>query len=156
VFFVAEKMLIKVTITLMVGVVLGRPDKDPIHMQHRVEVDQVVEQVSKIYDMTVAQQKERQLKAEGLSNDMATSGSDGYLRLERDAQAQERQGGALMPYRYGYAVQDDEGNDFNQQEQSDGNTITGQYSVLLPDGRVQTVTYSVSPNTGFVAEVTYT
>ena len=42
---------------------------------------QVVEQVSKIYDMTVAQQKERQLKAEGLSNDMATSGSDGYLRF---------------------------------------------------------------------------
>merc|ERR1711892_414651 len=26
----------------------------------------------------------------------------------------------LMPYRYGYAVQDDIGNDFNQQEQSDG------------------------------------
>ena len=25
-----------------------------------------------------------------------------------------------MPYRYGYAVQDDIGNDFNQQEQSDG------------------------------------
>ena len=25
--------------------------------------------------------------------------------------------------RFGYAVQDDEGNDFNQQEQSDGNTV---------------------------------
>ena len=37
-------MLCKVTITLMVGVVLGRPDKDPIHMQHRVEVDQVDKQ----------------------------------------------------------------------------------------------------------------
>ena len=45
---------------------------------------QVVEQVSKIYDMTVAQQKERQLKAEGLSNDMATSGSDGYLRFDEN------------------------------------------------------------------------
>ena len=43
-FFVAEKMLIKVTMALMVGVVLGRPDKDPIHMQHRVEVDQVDKQ----------------------------------------------------------------------------------------------------------------
>ena len=31
-----------------------------------------------------------------------------------------RQTGGLMPYRYGYAVQDDLGNDFNQQEQSDG------------------------------------
>ena len=42
---------------------------------------QVVEQVSKIYDMTVAQQKERKMKAEGLSNDMVTSGSDGFLRF---------------------------------------------------------------------------
>ena len=29
-----------------------------------------------------------------------------------------------MPYRYGYAIQDDEGNDFNQQEQNDGNQVT--------------------------------
>ena len=27
---------------MLVGVVVGRPDKDPIHMQHRVEVDQVI------------------------------------------------------------------------------------------------------------------
>ena len=52
--------------------------------------------------------------------------------------------------RYGYAVQDDIGNDFNKQETSDGGTVQGQYSVLLPDGRIQTVTYSVAPNTGFV------
>ena len=81
----------------------------------------------------------------------------------------KRQAASLGPYRYGYAVQDDTGNDFNQQEQSDGNTvsnqksinlgfinlfqlfqITGQYSVLLPDGRVQTVTYSVTPSSGYV------
>ena len=30
----------------------------------------------------------------------------------------------LMPYRYGYAVQDDTGNDFNQQEQSDGDQVS--------------------------------
>ena len=53
-------------------------------------------------------------------------------------------------FRYGYAVQDDIGNDFNKQETSDGGVVTGQYSVLLPDGRIQTVTYSVAPNTGFV------
>ena len=28
-----------------------------------------------------------------------------------------------FPSRYGYAVQDDEGNDFNQQEQSDGEQV---------------------------------
>ena len=48
--------------------------------EEKPNILQVVEQVSKIYDMTVAQQKERQMKAEGLSNDMATSGSDGFLR----------------------------------------------------------------------------
>ena len=30
----------------------------------------------------------------------------------------------LMPYRYGYAVQDSDCNDFNQQEQSDGDQVT--------------------------------
>ena len=29
----------------------------------------------------------------------------------------------LSPYRFGYAVKDDEGNDYNQQEQSDGNKV---------------------------------
>ena len=57
---------------------------------------------------------------------------------------------AIVVFRYGYAVQDDIGNDFNKQETSDGGVVTGQYSVLLPDGRIQTVTYSVAPNTGFV------
>ena len=57
---------------------------------------------------------------------------------------------SIVVFRYGYAVQDDIGNDFNKQETSDGGVVTGQYSVLLPDGRIQTVTYSVAPNTGFV------
>ena len=30
----------------------------------------------------------------------------------------------ILTIRYGYAVQDDEGNDFNQQEQSDGEQVT--------------------------------
>ena len=34
-----------------------------------------------------------------------------------------RPGESLMPYRYGYAIQDDEGNDFNAQEQSDGDQV---------------------------------
>merc|ERR1712083_972909 len=76
------------------------------------------------------------------------SASQSLPRVARQAQP-------LMPYRYGYAVQDDIGNDFNQQEQSDGAQVTGQYSVLLPDGRIQTSTYSVAPDTGFVVEVAY-
>ena len=53
-------------------------------------------------------------------------------------------------FRYGYAVTDDQGLDFNQQETSDGGVVTGSYSVVLPDGRIQTVTYSVAPDTGYV------
>ena len=56
----------------------------------------------------------------------------------------------LGPYNYGYAVTDDNGLDFNQQETSNGGVVTGQYSVVLPDGRIQTVKYSVAPDTGYV------
>ena len=38
-------------------------------------------------------------------------------------------GESLMPYRYGYAVADDEGNDFNQQEQSDGAQVARRKSL---------------------------
>merc|ERR1719481_563079 len=76
-------------------------------------------------------------------------------RQLEEATRQKRQGTPLMPYRYGYAVQDDIGNDFNQQEESDGFQVTGQYSVVLPDGRIQTVQYSVSPDTGYVTNVAY-
>ena len=61
----------------------------------------------------------------------------------------------LGPYNYGYAVTDDNGLDFNQQETSNGGVVTGQYSVVLPDGRIQTVKYSVAPDTGYVV-CTYT
>ena len=48
---------------------------------------------------------------------------------------------------------DDNGLDFNQQETSDGGVVTGQYSVVLPDGRIQTVKYSVAPDTGYVVRI---
>ena len=35
-------MLRQLTMVMVVGVAVARPDKDPIHMQHRVEVDQVI------------------------------------------------------------------------------------------------------------------
>ena len=59
------------------------------------------------------------------------------------------------PYSFSYGLVDVRGNDFGASEESDGREVQGQYSVLLPDGRLQTVTYSVEGDSGFVADVTY-
>ncbi|XP_075213675.1 uncharacterized protein LOC142319887 [Lycorma delicatula] len=60
------------------------------------------------------------------------------------------------PYEFGYIVKDPHtGSDFKQQETSDGNTVKGQYKVLLPDGRTQIVTYTADWQTGFHADVKY-
>merc|ERR1711970_418528 len=59
-------------------------------------------------------------------------------------------------YNQRYEVADDEtGAQFNHEEERDGAQTRGSYSVALPDGRVQTVTYYVNGEGGFVAEVTY-
>merc|ERR1712117_665956 len=57
-----------------------------------------------------------------------------------------------------YAVADDYSKaNFNAEETSDGaSNVKGSYSVALPDGRIQTVTYSSNGYDGFVADVTYT
>ncbi|XP_071748896.1 cuticle protein 18.6 [Lepeophtheirus salmonis] len=61
-----------------------------------------------------------------------------------------------QPYAYQYAVQDPQsGNDFSAEESSDGQVISGSYQVALPDGRIQTVTYTVSGDSGYVADVQY-
>ena len=61
-----------------------------------------------------------------------------------------------MPYELEWAVKDEESaNDFAHQESSDGNVVTGSYRVALPDGRIQTVTFKVEGESGYVAEVTY-
>ncbi|MCL4148201.1 UNVERIFIED_CONTAM: hypothetical protein GTU68_051832 [Idotea baltica] len=61
-----------------------------------------------------------------------------------------------MPYKFEWTVLDAETrNDFGHREFSDGDVVRGEYYVLLPDGRVQTVTYSASDQTGFVAQVEY-
>merc|ERR1712055_513598 len=61
------------------------------------------------------------------------------------------------PYNYQYAVSDDySGSNFAQSESNDGTgAVTGQCSVNLPGGRVQTVTYNANDITGNIAEVTY-
>ncbi|CAL4119831.1 unnamed protein product, partial [Meganyctiphanes norvegica] len=62
---------------------------------------------------------------------------------------------AGMPYDFEYGVSDpDSGNEYSRQENSDGNTVSGEYRVLLPDGRTQIVRYFDDGN-GFNAEVTY-
>lgn len=61
-----------------------------------------------------------------------------------------------MPYEFQYGVDDpDSGNFYNHQEKSDGREVRGQYSVLLPDGRLQIVKFVSTPETGYVAEVSY-
>ncbi|KAK4327952.1 hypothetical protein Pmani_001613 [Petrolisthes manimaculis] len=59
-------------------------------------------------------------------------------------------------YEFGYEVNAPEyGNDFAHAERRDGPDTSGQYRVLLPDGRIQVVTYTVSGDSGYVAEVSY-
>nr|XP_053648620.1 larval cuticle protein A2B-like [Cherax quadricarinatus] len=60
-----------------------------------------------------------------------------------------------VKYDFGYAVRDDFDNDFGHQESRNGDDTKGSYSVHLPDGRLQTVTYYVDGDSGYVAEVTY-
>ena len=59
-------------------------------------------------------------------------------------------------YSYTYGVNDAEsGNNFGQSESRDGASTQGTYFVQLPDGRLQKVAYSVSGDSGYVADVTY-
>merc|ERR1719348_1559259 len=62
------------------------------------------------------------------------------------------------PYAFEYGVADDyAGTNFNQHETSDAKTTSGGYTVALPDGRTQIVTYTADPYGygGFVADVQY-
>lgn len=57
-------------------------------------------------------------------------------------------------YHFQYDVKDDySGNDYTHSENRDGYNTQGQYQVLLPDGRIQTVEYTVTREGGFQANV---
>lgn len=61
-----------------------------------------------------------------------------------------------MPYDFDWAVQDpDSGNRFSHVENSDGTDVRGEYSVLLPDNRLQIVRFTSDPVNGYQAEVFY-
>ncbi|XP_043238484.1 cuticle protein 7-like [Amphibalanus amphitrite] len=60
------------------------------------------------------------------------------------------------PYAFDYAVNNyDSGAQYSANENSDGKQTTGFYKVALPDGRIQTVKYTVDDFGGFNAEVSY-
>merc|ERR1712128_273928 len=60
------------------------------------------------------------------------------------------------PYAYSYAVSDDYSKaNFAANEASDAKVVTGSYTVHLPDGRVQTVTYTADHYNGYVADGKY-
>merc|ERR1712130_355115 len=63
----------------------------------------------------------------------------------------------VSPYSYTYAVADDySGAAFQQAENNDGTgVVDGEYSVNLPDGRIQHVKYHANDYDGYVADVTY-
>ncbi|XP_027228157.2 mucin-22 [Penaeus vannamei] len=72
----------------------------------------------------------------------------------KDPQARPRD--QLKPYVFAYSITDPRnGADYGQTEESDGNVVSGQYHVLLPDGRRQMVQYRADPVNGFVSEVEY-
>ena len=60
-------------------------------------------------------------------------------------------------YEYQYAVKDEySGVNIDASEAQDGYATTGGYSVVLPDGRTQRVTYTVADDvSGYVADVQY-
>lgn len=60
-----------------------------------------------------------------------------------------------MPYEVHYEVKDYFGNDFGHWEKSDGHKVEGNYHVVLPDGRTQTVTFTADHDHGYVAHVEY-
>merc|ERR1712184_31631 len=62
-----------------------------------------------------------------------------------------------QPFAYEYGVADDYSKaNFKKTESQDGNgAVTGSFVIALPDGRIQTTTYTADHYNGFVADVTY-
>ncbi|XP_057365321.1 pro-resilin-like [Daphnia carinata] len=61
---------------------------------------------------------------------------------------------APQPHAFNWAVNDGYGSDYGHTESSNGEVTTGSYRVLLPDGRVQIVTYKAD-SYGYTADVKY-
>lgn len=84
------------------------------------------------------------------------SEATGHRKVSND-EYQDRYYNAEAYYDWEYVVKDDYGNnDFGHKESRDGHNTKGQYYVLLPDGRLQTVTYTVDQYGGYNPIVEYT
>ena len=64
---------------------------------------------------------------------------------------------APQPFSYEYGVADDYSKaNFKKAETQDAyGNVQGSFTIALPDGRIQTTTYTATHETGFIAEVTY-
>ena len=64
---------------------------------------------------------------------------------------------APQPFSYEYGVADDYSKaNFKKTETQDASgNVQGSFTIALPDGRIQTTTYTADHVNGFVAEVTY-
>merc|ERR1711881_371842 len=62
-----------------------------------------------------------------------------------------------QPYAYEYGVADDYSKaNFKKAESQDAyGNVAGSFTIALPDGRIQTTTYTADHTNGFIAEVTY-
>lgn len=58
-------------------------------------------------------------------------------------------------YNFDWSVNDGFANNYGQRESRDGPHTEGEYYVDLPDGRQQRVAYTVSGDSGFLADVSY-
>lgn len=80
----------------------------------------------------------------------------GSIQSSRRKTKQNKQAGLPEAGGFRYAVNDFNGNEqSHQQNRGPGNAVNGQYKVLLPDGRLQTVTY-IADEGGYRAKVDYT
>merc|ERR1711935_9118 len=61
------------------------------------------------------------------------------------------------PYTYQFGVKDEytKSNFAKKESQDARGNVKGSFVIALPDGRIQTTTYTADPVLGFVAEVTY-
>ncbi|ODN05194.1 Pro-resilin [Orchesella cincta] len=84
-------------------------------------------------------------------------GEGGYQSSGQSSRGghQNRDSSSPANYKFEYGVDDGAaGPQFGHEEERNGQKTRGQYRVLLPDGRMQIVTYTADEN-GYKADVTY-